>query len=59
MSEKRRDNRNRIFTKESTREQMDVIVLDMWIFMEMKEIYIVGVWTIMILYLKERKWSFL
>ena len=38
---------------------MDVIVLDMWIFMEMKEIYIVGVWTIMILYLKERKWSFL
>jgi len=47
------------FTKESTREQMDVIVLDMWIFMEMKEIYIVGVWTIMILYLKERKWSFL
>ena len=25
------------FTKESTREQMDVIVLDMWIFMEMKE----------------------
>ena len=47
------------FTKESTREQMDVIVLDMWIFMEMKEIYIVGVWTIMILYLNERKWSFL
>ena len=47
------------FTKESSREQMDVIVLDMWIFMEMKEIYIVGVWTIMILYLKERKWSFL
>ena len=47
------------FTNESTREQMDVIVLDMWIFMEMKEIYIVGVWTIMILYLKERKWSFL
>lgn len=47
------------FTKESTREQMDVIVLDMWIFMEMKEIYIVDVWTIMILYLKERKWSFL
>ncbi len=47
------------FTKESTREQMDVIVFDMWIFMEMKEIYIVGVWTIMILYLKERKWSFL
>ena len=47
------------FTKESTREQMDVIVLDMWIFMEMKEIEIVGVWTIMILYLKERKWSFL
>ena len=47
------------FTKESTREQMDVIVLDMWIFMEMKEIDIVGVWTIMILYLKERKWSFL
>ena len=47
------------FTKESTREQMDVIVLDMLIFIEMKEIYIVGVWTIMILYLKERKWSFL
>ena len=31
------------FTKESTREQMDVIVLDMWIFMEMKEIYIVEI----------------
>lgn len=46
------------FTKESTREQMDVIVLDMWIFMEMKEIYIVGVWTIMILYLKERNGAF-
>ena len=47
------------FTKESTREQMDVIVLDMWIFMEMKEIYIAGVSPILILYLNERKWSFL
>ena len=60
MSEKRRDNRNRILHEgEYQRADGRYRFRYVDIFMEMKEIYIVGVWTIMILYLKERKWSFL
>ena len=59
MSEKRRDNRNRILHEGEYQRADGRYRFRYEIFMEMKGIYIVGVWTIMILYLKERKWSFL
>lgn len=59
MSEKRRDNRNRIL-HEGEYQRADGRYRFRYVDIHgMKGIYIVGVWTIMILYLKERKWSFL
>ena len=56
MSEKRRDNRNRIL-HEGEYQRADGRYRFRYV--DIHGNYIVGVWTIMILYLKERKWSFL
>lgn len=59
MSEKRRDNRNRIL-HEGEYQRADGRYRFRYVDIHGNEgNYIVGVWTIMILYLKERKWSFL
>ena len=59
MSEKRRDNRNRIL-HEGEYQRADGRYRFRYVDIHGNEgNLLVGVWTIMILYLKERKWSFL